>query len=108
MSEPHCVRERESEFRTTRWANPLLNRLPHLEKPVLSLAGRNLHVCFQEPFLRYSSAYPWDWQPILTVVQKISNGCPRRARTSGGTVDDRVRGRSGGGVCVAFGYMNNP
>ena len=38
-------------------------------------------------------------QLILTVVRKLTNGCPRRARTSGGTVDDRERGRRrGGGV----------
>ena len=36
-------------------------------------------------------------QLILTVVENITDGCPRRARTDGGTVDDRVRGRRGGG-----------
>ena len=35
-------------------------------------------------------------QLILTVVQKFTNGCPRRAKTSG-SVDDHVRGRSRGG-----------
>ena len=35
-------------------------------------------------------------QLILTVVQKFTNVCSRRARTSGGTVDDRVRRRRRG------------
>ena len=45
-------------------------------------------------------------QMIITVVQKFTNGCPRRARTSGGTVDDRVRGRRRG--VAFFNGMDNP
>ena len=71
--------------------------LPHLEKPICTLMLKNRHVCFKELFLRFFRMSVRDWQRILTVVQNPTNGCPRRARTSGGTVDDRVRGRRRGG-----------
>ena len=70
---------------------------------------RNLHACFQEPFSRLAA------QLIFTVVQKFTNGCPRRTRTRGGTVDDRVAveevaffNDSEPGTHLAFGRMDNP
>ena len=93
VSEPYCEWERDSDFDS----NPLSNRsdtLPHLEKPIFTLMVKNRHVCF-EILLHVGEGLAA--QRILTVVQKLANGCPRRARTSRGTVDDRVRGRRGGG-----------
>ena len=67
--------------------------LPHLEKSILSLVVRNPHAFFQEllPRSLLHVGGGLAAQLILTVAQKFANGCPRRARTSGGAVDDRVR-----------------
>ena len=105
MSEPHCVTERESDFE--RLVGQNLWRLESLVKQVGDFASSgkaDTVPCGEEParvlpgavlgiLLRIGGAA----QLILTAVQKFTNGFPRRARTSGGAVDDRVRRRRGGG-----------
>ena len=73
MSEPHCVRERESDFE--RLVGQNLWRLESLVKQVGYFASsgradtvrgkeptRNPHACFQEPLLRFFCISVGDWQ----------------------------------------------
>ena len=88
----------DSLGRTSGDSNPLSNRseiLRHLEKADTVSCGeeptRVFPGAFFEILLHIGGGLAA--QVILTVVQKSTNSCPRRAKTSGGAVDDRVRGR---------------
>ena len=101
------MRKRESDFE--RLVGQNLWRLESLVKQVegfASSARDDTVLCGEEPTRVFPGAAfeillhvggRLAAHLILTVGQKFTNGCPRRARTSGGAVDDRLRGRRGGG-----------
>ena len=103
----HRVRERESDFE--RLVRQNLWRLESRVKQVgdfASSGNTDTVPCGEEPTRVVPGAVfeivlhigeELAAQLILTVVQEFTNCCPRRVRTSGGAVDDRVRGRYGGG-----------
>ena len=71
VSEPHCERERESDFERLVGQNlwrleSLVKQVgdfsPHLEKPICTLMLKNRHVCFKELFLRFFRMSARDWQ----------------------------------------------
>ena len=119
VSEPHCVRERESDFE--RLVGQNLWRLEFLVKQVGDFAssgkvdevprGEERARLFQgavaEILLDISGGLAT--QLILTVVQKFTNGCPRRARTNDGTGGDPVAVVAFfNGLNLFFGCMDNP
>ena len=102
VSEPHCEKERESDFE--RLVGQNFWRLESLVKQVgLCLIWKSrFYSRGEEPTRVLQGAVSeilmhigggLAAQLILTVVQKLTSGFPRRARTSGGTDDDRVRRR---------------
>ena len=79
-------------------SNVMSNRsetLLHLEMPIFYSRGEEPTRVFQgaisEILLHIGGGLAA--KLILTVVQKFTTGCSRRARTSGDTVDARVRRR---------------
>ena len=64
---------------------------------------RNLHACFQAVCeILLHSGGRLAAKLILTVVQKFTTARPRRTRTSGGAVDDRVAVE--GGIILKCGF----
>ena len=105
MSVPHCVRERESDFERlvgqNLWRVESLVRSEILpsEKSILSLVVWETTRVFAGAVLEIllHTGGELAAQLFLIVVRKFAHVCSRHARTSGGTVDDRVRGRRRGG-----------
>ena len=95
MSEPHCARERESDFERLVGQNlwrpeSLVKQVGYFASSEKADAGVLPGAVF-EILLHIGRGLAA--QLTLTVVQKFTYGCSRRARTSGVADVDRVQGR---------------